>query len=64
MAHDIEQISAVLGEPLQLVPDLNSRRVSARVWSALIDSLRTRGLIIDGIGSFDMDESRLIGKGC
>ena len=64
MAQDIERISALLGEPLRLVLDLKSRRVPPRVWSALIDSLRTRGLIIDGIGSFDMDESRLIGKGC
>lgn len=64
MAQDIECISVLLGEPLCLVLDLKSRRVPPRVWSALIDSLRTRGLIIDGIGSFDMDESRLIGKGC
>jgi len=64
MAQDIERISALLGEPLRLVLDLKSRRVPPRVWSALIDSLRTRGLIIDGVGSFDMDESRLIGKGC
>jgi hypothetical protein len=64
MAQDIEQISAVLGEPLRLVLDLKSRRVPPRVWSRLIDSLRTQGLIIEGIGSFDMDELRVIGKGC
>lgn len=64
MAHDIEKISSVLGEPLRLVLDLKSRRVPCRVWSRLIDSLRTRGLIVEGIGSFDMDELRVIGKGC
>ena len=64
MACDIERISAVLEEPLRLFLDLKSRRVPPRVWLALIDSFCTRGLIIDGIGSFDMDESRLIGKGC
>ena len=64
MAQDIERISAVLGEPLRLVLDLKSRRVPPRVWCRLIDSLRTRGLVIEGIGSFDMDESRLIGRGC
>ena len=61
MACDIERISAVLDEPLRLFLDLKSRRVPPRVWSALIDSFRTRVLIIDGIGSFDMDELLLIG---
>ena len=64
MAQDIERIAGVLGEPLRLVLDLKSRRVPPRVWSRLIDSLRTRGLIIEGIGSFDMDELRVIEKGC
>jgi hypothetical protein len=64
MAQDVERISAVLGEPLRLVLDLKSRRVPPRVWCRLIDSLRTRGLVIEGIGSFDMDESRSIGRGC
>lgn len=64
MAQDIEHISAVLGEPLRLVLDLKSRRVPPRVWSRLIDSLRTQGLVIEGIGSFDVDELRVIGKGC
>eukprot|EP00581_Thalassiosira_minuscula_P008657 CAMPEP_0183709826 /NCGR_PEP_ID=MMETSP0737-20130205/5790_1 /TAXON_ID=385413 /ORGANISM="Thalassiosira miniscula, Strain CCMP1093" /LENGTH=1240 /DNA_ID=CAMNT_0025938027 /DNA_START=285 /DNA_END=4007 /DNA_ORIENTATION=- len=64
MAQDIERITSVLGEPLRLVLDLKSRRVPPRVWSRLIDSLRTRGLIIEGIGSFDMDELRVISKGC
>ncbi|KAL7531726.1 hypothetical protein ACHAXR_004197 [Thalassiosira sp. AJA248-18] len=64
MAQDIERISCHLGEPLRLVLDLKSRRVPPRVWSRLIDSLRTRGLIIEGIGSFDVDELRVIGKGC
>ena len=64
MAQDIENITTALGEPLRLVLDLKSRRVPPRVWSRLIDSLRTQGLVIEGIGSFDMDELRVIGKGC
>ena len=64
MAHDIERIPSVLGEPLRLVLDLRSRKVPPRVWSRFINWLRTRGLIIEGIGSFDMDELRVIGKGC
>jgi len=64
MAQDIDRISTILNEPLRLVLDLKSRRVPPRVWSRLIDSLRTRGLIIEGIGSFDYDELRVIRKGC
>ena len=64
MARDIQRIHDVLGEPLRLVLDLKSRRVPPRVWSRLIDNLRSRGLIVEGIGSFDMDELRVIGKGC
>jgi hypothetical protein len=64
MARDIQQIHDVLGEPLRLVLDLKSRRVPPRVWSRLIDNLRSRGLIVEGVGSFDMDELRTIGKGC
>ena len=64
MARDIQRIYDVLGEPLRLVLDLKSRRVPPRVWSRLIDNLRSRGLIIEGIGSFDVDELRVIGKGC
>ena len=64
MARDIQRINDVLGEPLRLVLDLKSRRVPPRVWSRLIDNLRSRGLLIEGIGSFDVDELRVIGKGC
>jgi len=64
MAEDIQVISNVLGEPLRLVLDLKSRRVPPRVWSRLIDNMRSRGLVVEGIGSFDVDELRVIGKGC
>ena len=64
MSRDIKHISAVLGKPLRLFLDLKLRRVPPRVWLALIDSFLTRGLIIDGNGSFDMDESGFIGKVC
>ncbi|KAL7471786.1 hypothetical protein ACHAXS_012099 [Conticribra weissflogii] len=64
MAEDIQVISNILGEPLRLVLDLKSRRVPPRVWSRLIDNMRSRGLVVEGIGSFDIDELRVIGKGC
>ena len=64
MSRDIQRISEVLGEPLRLVLDLKSRRVPPKVWSRLIDTMRSRGLVVDGIGSFDMDELRIIAKSC
>jgi hypothetical protein len=64
MSRDIQRISEVLGEPLRLVLDLKSRRVPPKVWSRLIDALRSRGLVVEGIGSFDMDELRTIAKSC
>lgn len=64
IAKDIERIQDAIGEPLRLVLDLKSRRVPPRVWSRLIDNLRSRGLLVDGIGSFDVDELRSIAKGC
>ena len=64
MSRDIQSISDILGEPLRLVLDLKSRRVPPKVWSRLIDSMRSRGLIVEGIGSFDMDELRVIAKSC
>ncbi|KAL7520658.1 hypothetical protein ACHAWX_005372 [Stephanocyclus meneghinianus] len=64
MSRDVQHISEVLGEPLRLVLDLKSRRVPPKVWSRLIDCMRSRGLVVDGIGSFDMDELRVIAKSC
>jgi hypothetical protein len=64
MSRDIQRISDALGEPLRLVLDLKSRRVPPKVWSRLIDSMRSRGLVVEGIGSFDMDELRVIAKSC
>lgn len=64
MSRDIQRISEVLGEPLRLVLDLKSRRVPPKVWARLIDSMRSRGLVVEGIGSFDMDELRVISKSC
>jgi hypothetical protein len=64
MSRDVQRVSDVLGEPLRLVLDLKSRRVPPKVWSRLIDSMRSRGLVVEGIGSFDMDELRVIAKSC
>jgi len=60
LAESAELIKKLLGERLRLVLDMKSRRVPAKVWGRLIDNLRSRGLIIDGIGSFDIDELRQI----
>ena len=61
MAESAKLIRNLLGGKLRLVLDLKSRRVPPRVWSRLIDNLRARGLGIDGIGSFDVDELNSIG---
>jgi hypothetical protein len=60
IAESAEMIIKILGEKLRLVLDMKSRHVPARVWGRLIDSLRSRGLIVEGIGSFDIDELRQI----
>ena len=60
LAESAELIKNLLGDRLRLVLDMKSRRVPAKVWGRLIDNLRSRGLIIDGIGSFDIDELRQI----
>ena len=62
MAESANVIKKLLGEPLRLVLDLKSRRVPAKVWARLIDNLRARGLCVEGIGSFDIDELRVIGS--
>lgn len=64
MCDDVRTIRSVLGEDLRLVLDLKSRRVPPRVWGRLIDNLRSRGLVVEGIGSFDVDELREIGRAC
>mmetsp|Transcript_10748 Transcript_10748/g.20101 ORF Transcript_10748/g.20101 Transcript_10748/m.20101 type:complete len:565 (-) Transcript_10748:780-2474(-) len=60
IAESAEMIRKILGEKLRLVLDMKSRHVPARVWGRLIDNLRSRGLIVEGIGSFDIDELRQI----
>jgi hypothetical protein len=64
IASTLRQIQEILGSPLSVVLDLKSRRVPPRVWARLIDNLRSRGLCIHGIGSFDIKELRSIAKGC
>lgn len=60
IAQSAEMITKILGEKLRLVLDMKSRHVPARVWGRLIDNLRSRGVIVEGIGSFDIDELRQI----
>lgn len=55
-----KNIASLLGGNLKVVLDLKSRRVPSRVWSHLIHVLNSRNLVIDGIGSFDVDEVRNI----
>ena len=60
MASSAKRIHKLLGAPLRVVLDLKSRKVPPRVWARLLDMLRTRGIAVDGIGSFDIDELRSI----
>lgn len=60
IAESAEVIRNLLGEKLRLVLDMKSRHVPARVWGRLIDNLRSRGIMVEGIGSFDIDELRQI----
>ena len=60
MASSAKRIHKLLGTPLRVVLDLKSRKVPPRVWARLLDTLRTRGIAVDGIGSFDIDELRSI----
>jgi len=62
MAVSAQHIRKILGEKLRLVLDLKSRGVPPRVWSRLVENLASRGLVIDGVGSFDIDELRMIRK--
>lgn len=64
MAVSAEQIEESLGSPLRVILDLKSRRVPARVWARVIDNMRSRGIVIEGLGSFDVDELRSIGGLC
>jgi len=60
MADSTKRIRKLLGERLRLVLDLKSRNVPARVWGRLIENLTARGLLINGVGSFEIDELREI----
>mmetsp|Transcript_30422 Transcript_30422/g.37159 ORF Transcript_30422/g.37159 Transcript_30422/m.37159 type:complete len:361 (-) Transcript_30422:209-1291(-) len=64
MVKSIKIIENLLGEPLRVVLDLKSRRVPPRVWARLIENLRARGLIVEGLGSFDVAELRSISECC
>uniref|UniRef100_A0A7S4J430 Uncharacterized protein n=1 Tax=Odontella aurita TaxID=265563 RepID=A0A7S4J430_9STRA len=64
MAESARGICELLGSPLRVVMDLKSRRVPPRVWARLVDNLRSRGLCVDGLGSFNIDELRSIGSFC
>ena len=64
MAATAGLIEDALGSPLRVILDLKSRRVPARVWARVIDNMRNRGIVVDGLGSFDIEELRSIVKWC
>lgn len=64
MATTANAIKDALGSPLRVILDLKSRRVPARVWARVIDSMRSRGIVVEGLGSFDIDELRSVGSHC
>ena len=64
MAANLKDIQTILGCPLKVVLDLKSRRVPPSVWGRLLDNLRSRGLHVVGIGSFDLKELRAISDAC
>jgi hypothetical protein len=64
MAFSAKGIEAVLGSPLRIILDLKSRRVPPRVWARVIDSMCSRGLVVEGLGSFDIDELRSVKELC
>jgi len=61
MVANLQEIKEIFGgKPLRVVLDLKSRRVPPRIWARLIDSLFSRGLFVEAIGSFDVKELRAI----
>merc|ERR1712238_175092 len=62
MAESAKIIKKLLGANLKIVMDLKSRRVPPCVWARLIDNLSSRGLQIEGVGSFDVNELNSIGR--
>ena len=60
MLESARKISSLLGDDLRIILDLKSRRVPPRVWARLIDTLNSKRLVVEGIGSFDLDEVRRI----
>jgi hypothetical protein len=57
-------IEEALGSPLRIILDLKSRRVPPRVWARVIDSMCSRGLVVEGLGSFDINELRSVKELC
>ena len=62
MAESAKIIKKLLGANLKIIMDLKSRRVPPCVWARLIDNLSSRGLEIEGVGSFDVNELNSIGR--
>lgn len=44
--------------PIGLILDIKSRHVPHQIWSIVVDTLRTAGVRVEGVGSFCIDEIR------
>lgn len=50
--------------PIGLVLDTKSQHVPKRIWSIVVDTLRSFGIRVEGIANFKMDEIRGVSKFC
>ena len=64
MAQSAQEIQGLLGAQLRVVLDLKSRRVPPTVWARLIDAMRSRGIGVEGVGSFEVEVLRRINTAC
>mmetsp|Transcript_25261 Transcript_25261/g.31062 ORF Transcript_25261/g.31062 Transcript_25261/m.31062 type:complete len:625 (-) Transcript_25261:590-2464(-) len=64
ISSNLQIIKDILCTPLKVVLDLKSRRIPPYVWARLVSNLRSRGLEVDGLGSFDIKELRSIEEFC
>ena len=64
MAQSAQEIQGLLGAQLRVVLDLKSRRVPPTVWARLIDAMRSRGIGVEGVGSFEVEVLRRINNAC
>jgi hypothetical protein len=66
MLESIKMVSSIVkkDKPLGLVLDVKSRHVPKRIWSIVIDTLRTAGVRVEGIASFFCEDIRGVSQLC